>query len=74
MSRTAASKTATWREMRQVLEQQNVTLISAGLDEVPWAYKDIHRIMAAQEDLVSILATFMPRLVKMAPAGDRPED
>jgi tRNA-splicing ligase RtcB len=74
MSRTAASKTATWGHMRQVLEQQNVTLISAGLDEVPWAYKDIHRIMAAQEDLVRILATFMPRLVKMAPAGERPED
>lgn len=74
MSRTAASKSATWREMRQILEQQNVTLISAGLDEVPWAYKDIHRIMAAQDDLVTILATFMPRLVKMAPAGERPED
>jgi tRNA-splicing ligase RtcB len=74
MSRTAARKTATWREMRQVLEQHNVTLISADLDEVPWAYKDIHRIMAAQKDLANILATFMPRLVKMAPAGERPED
>jgi len=30
--------------------------------------------MAAQRDLVETLATFEPRLVKMAPAGEAPED
>jgi tRNA-splicing ligase RtcB len=30
--------------------------------------------MAAQHDLVSVVAKFEPRLVKMAPAGERPED
>jgi tRNA-splicing ligase RtcB len=37
-------------------------------------YKDIHTVMAAQRDLVETLARFDPRLVKMAPAGERPED
>jgi tRNA-splicing ligase RtcB len=74
MSRTAANKNSTWRELRDYLHQQGVTLISAGLDEVPWAYKDINSVMAAQQDLARTLATFMPRLVKMAPSGERPED
>jgi len=30
--------------------------------------------MAQQKDLVETVATFHPRLVKMAPAGERAED
>jgi len=30
--------------------------------------------MAAQADFVDTLGTFQPRLVKMAPEGERPED
>jgi len=37
-------------------------------------YKNIHEVMAAQADLVEIVAQFDPRLVKMAPHGERPED
>ncbi len=74
MSRAAATKNFSWRETREYLTQQGVTLISAGLDEVPWAYKNISEVMKAQHDLVRILAQFMPRLVKMAPSGERPED
>lgn len=74
MSRTQAEKTFTWKDARRVLEERGVTLISAGLDEVPMVYKDINEVMAAQDDLVEILARFEPRLVKMCPAGDRPED
>jgi tRNA-splicing ligase RtcB len=74
MSRTAARDTATWRQAREVLEREGVTLISAGLDEVPWAYKDIRTVMAAQDDCVRVLARFVPRLVKMAGPGERPED
>jgi tRNA-splicing ligase RtcB len=74
MSRAAATKNFTWRETREYLTQQGVSLLSAGLDEVPWAYKDITSVMQAQEDLVRVLARFMPRLVKMAPSGERPED
>ena len=49
-------------------------LLSAGLDEAPMAYKDIHEVMDAQTDLVEVLGTFHPRMVKMAPAGERAED
>ena len=34
---------------------KGVNLISAGLDEVPGVYKDIHQVMAAQSDLVEVL-------------------
>lgn len=37
-------------------------------------YKDIKSVMAAQNDLVEILARFDPKLVKMCPGGERPED
>jgi tRNA-splicing ligase RtcB (3'-phosphate/5'-hydroxy nucleic acid ligase) len=74
MSRTAALKRYTWKETRTYLEERGVVLLSAGLDEVPWAYKDIDAVMNAQRDLARPIATFIPRLVKMAPAGERPED
>ncbi len=67
MSRTQAKKTLQWSEARALLEKQRVTLISAGLDEVPMVYKDIDAVMAAQSNLVEVLARFQPRLVKMAP-------
>ena len=38
------------------------------------AYKPIDAVMAAQRDLVEPLARFEPRLVKMAPSGEPPED
>jgi len=56
------------------LAEKGVTLLSAGLDEAPWVYKDIDEVMAAQKDLVRPLARFTPRIVKMSPAGERPED
>lgn len=74
MSRTEAKKRFTWDDARRVLDARGVTLISAGLDEVPMAYKDIDQVMAAQRDLVEAIAKFEPKLVKMAPAGERPED
>lgn len=74
MSRTAANRQFHWADVKTVLRNQGVTLISAGLDEAPMAYKDINAVMAAQHDLVEILARFDPKLVKMAPAGERPED
>jgi tRNA-splicing ligase RtcB len=74
MSRTKAKAIFTWDMAQRFLRERGVTLISAGLDEVPMAYKDIDEVMAAQRDLVEPLARFEPRLVKMAPAGERPED
>src|SRR5262245_52832440 len=74
MSRTQATKTFDWKRVNAFLREKGVTLISAGLDEVPMVYKNIHEVMAAQKDLVTILGQFDPKLVKMAPHGERPED
>lgn len=74
MSRSAAKQTTTWSELRKILNAAGVCLISAGLDESPLAYKDIWSVMAAQADLVDIIGRFDPKIVKMAPAGERAED
>jgi tRNA-splicing ligase RtcB len=37
-------------------------------------YKDIDQVMAEQQDLVEVVARFDPKIVKMAPAGERAED
>ena len=74
MSRTKAMQSFTWSAVKKLLAERGVDLLSAGLDEVPGVYKDIHTVMAAQTDLVDVLGTFQPRLVKMCPSGERPED
>ena len=74
MSRTRAKETFEWDKVNRQLKEKGVKLISAGLDEVPGVYKDIHQVMAAQADLVEVLGRFDPKLVKMAPHGERPED
>ncbi|MEI9893927.1 MAG: RtcB family protein [Chthoniobacter sp.] len=74
MSRTKAMQSFTWSATKKLLAERGVELLSAGLDEVPGVYKDIHAVMAAQTDLVEVLGQFDPKLVKMCPAGDRAED
>lgn len=74
MSRKAAKESFTWHDAKKFLEERGVRLLSAGLDEVPMAYKDIEEVMNAQQELVERVACFHPRIVKMAPAGERPED
>ncbi|HMO26221.1 MAG TPA: RtcB family protein, partial [Tepidisphaeraceae bacterium] len=74
MSRTAATNQFRWSHFKPMLESAGVTLLSAGIDEAPGAYKDIESVMRAQSDLVDIVARFDPKIVKMADAGERPED
>jgi tRNA-splicing ligase RtcB len=74
MSRTKALQSFTWSATKKLLAERGVELLSAGLDEVPGVYKDIHTVMAAQTDLVDVLGEFHPKLVKMCPAGDKAED
>ncbi len=74
MSRKRAIKTLNWQDANRILRERGVSLMSAGLDEVPFVYKNIEEVMAAQTDLVDVVARFDPRLVKMAPHGERPED
>jgi len=74
MSRNAAFKTLHHDLVDAELAHKKITLIGSGLDEAPMVYKDIHAVMAAQTDLVEVLASFQPRIVKMASAKERPED
>jgi tRNA-splicing ligase RtcB len=74
MSRTAAKKQFSWNDARALLDAAGVTVISAGLDEVPMVYKDIFAVMSAQSDLVEVLARFDPKIVKMAEGRERAED
>jgi tRNA-splicing ligase RtcB len=74
MSRSKAMQSFTWSATRKLLAERGVDLMSAGLDEVPGVYKDIHTVMAAQSDLVEVLGRFDPKLVKMCPAGEKAED
>lgn len=74
MSRKEAHRRFKWTEVKPLLEERRVKLLSAGLDEVPGVYKDIDEVMDAQRDLVEVLGRFDPRIVKMAPAGEKAED
>jgi tRNA-splicing ligase RtcB (3'-phosphate/5'-hydroxy nucleic acid ligase) len=74
MSRRAAQREVDWQATERMLAERDVTLLSAGIDEAPAVYKDIQTVMNAQQDLVDIVARFMPRIVKMAPSGEPPED
>jgi tRNA-splicing ligase RtcB len=74
MSRTAARAKFRWNHVKPLLEERGVQLLSAGIDENPHVYKDIHAVMAAQSDLVDVVARFDPKIVKMADAGEKPED
>lgn len=71
LSRTRAIKAFTAQQLRDELKAAGVQLIGGGLDEAPGAYKDIHQVMAAQEELVTILASFQPKMVRMADDGSR---
>jgi len=74
MSRTAATKQFRWEQIKPVLAERGVQLLSAGIDENPFVYKDIHQVMAQQADLVEVVARFDPRIVRMAESGEPPED
>ncbi|HEY9046482.1 MAG TPA: RtcB family protein [Ohtaekwangia sp.] len=65
MSRTKAKQTILPGQVNKFLKQAGVELIGSGLDEAPMAYKDIHQVMNSQKDLVDILGTFMPKIVRM---------
>lgn len=71
LSRRAALDSITKTARDAYLRERGVTLLGGGLDEAPQAYKRIELVLAAQSDLVDVVATFTPRLVRMA---DEPGD
>ncbi|BDS13682.1 RtcB family protein [Aureispira anguillae] len=64
-SRRKAKESFTKKMLRNELKNKQVELIGAGLDEAPFAYKDIHTVMQAQQDLVQVVAPFYPKIVRM---------
>jgi tRNA-splicing ligase RtcB len=71
MSRTAALKTFTHKELNEVLVKHGIRLLGGGLDEAPFAYKDIHQVMKAQSALVETVGIFHPKIVKMDGAAPK---
>lgn len=65
MSRNVAKKTITESQLKKFLYEQGVELLGGGVDESPFAYKNIHEVMNHQRDLVDILGVFYPRIVRM---------
>lgn len=65
MSRQKAKDSMTVSAMNKLLTRAGVTLIGGTVEENPSAYKDIERVIAAQQDLVDIQGKFYPRMVRM---------
>lgn len=74
MSRRAAKDSFTHSQMKKRLQAQDVQLIGGDVDESPMAYKNIEHVMAAQQDLVDVLAKFTPKIVRMADGKEPGED
>ena len=71
MSRTAALNSITHHILKDELEKNGVKLIGGGLDEAPFAYKDIHAVMNAQKQLVETVGLFYPKIVRMDGASPK---
>ena len=74
MSRKQANNMFRIGNVRKELAERGIDVLSAGSDEVPGVYKDIRQVMAAQRDLVDVVAQFDPKVVKMCGDGSRAED
>ncbi len=71
MSRTRAIASVTEKQFRDELQKFGVKLMGGGLDESPFAYKDINVVMQSQKALVDVVGRFTPRIVKMDGAKHR---
>ena len=65
MSRTKALANITKPMLANTLAEHGVTLIGAGLDEAPMAYKDIETVLQSQTELVNVIGKFVPKIVQM---------
>lgn len=74
MSRTVAKQSITNKMVRQELAKHDVDLLGGGLDEAPMAYKDIMKVMHEQDELVEVLGTFVPKIVRMCGDDSPAED
>ncbi|ANI89622.1 RNA-splicing ligase RtcB [Arachidicoccus ginsenosidimutans] len=65
MSRSRAIESVTDKQFKDELQKFGVKLLGGGLDESPFAYKDIHTVMQSQKALVDVVGKFTPKIVKM---------
>jgi tRNA-splicing ligase RtcB len=65
MSRSKALANITHEALKKELKDHGVKLIGGGLDEAPFAYKDINEVMKSQTELVDVLGRFYPVIVQM---------
>jgi tRNA-splicing ligase RtcB len=65
MSRTRAMASVTDKQLKDELKKHGVKLLGGGLDESPFAYKDIEVVMKSQQPLVDVVGKFVPKIVKM---------
>lgn len=71
MSRTKAIASVTEKQFKDELKKFGVKLLGGGLDESPFAYKNIEVVMQSQKALVDIVGRFTPKIVKMDGAKHR---
>jgi len=64
-SRRKCKEKFTKSEIKKQLQGNDVTLIGGGVDEAPMAYKNIEKVMANQRELVEVIGTFTPKIVRM---------
>jgi len=65
MSRSRAIASVTDKQFKDELKKFGVKLLGGGLDESPFAYKDINVVMQSQKALVNVVGKFTPKIVKM---------
>ena len=64
-SRRKCKQLFTKSDIKKQLKINEVSLIGGGVDEAPMAYKDIKKVMANQLELVEVIGTFTPKIVRM---------
>ncbi len=65
LSRTAAKTSITSTERNKYLRERDVKLFGGDLDEAPQAYKNLDQVIQAQANLVEVIASFTPKIVRM---------
>jgi tRNA-splicing ligase RtcB len=66
MSRKKAKETFTMSDMKKDLSSKGIELVGGSLDECKDCYKDHNLVMNEQKDLVKVIGSFMPWMVRMA--------
>ena len=65
MSRGKCKETITKSFLQAQIKDAGIELIGGSVDEAPFAYKNIKTVMNLQTELVKVLGTFTPKIVRM---------